>query len=140
MDTIKNIFYLFRNLPFYILHSPARRSARACTFAFLLCHPERSGERHVSRAVERVLRGAYRKTNAFAVFGTARRSIQDPSTDARDDKDDFCFQRSFDCASIGAPLRMTERGSLRLASLDRDDRGASRMRKRQKGECSFFLM
>ena len=32
------------------------------------------------------------------------RSIQDPSTNARDDKDDFCFQRSFD---LLRSLRMT---------------------------------
>ena len=31
------------------------------------------------------------------------RPRQDPSTDARDDKDDFCFQRSFDCALLGLP-------------------------------------
>ena len=35
-----------------------------------------------------------------SVFGTAYRSIQDPSTDARDDKDGFCFQRSFDSRGL----------------------------------------
>lgn len=113
MDTIKNIFCssAIYHFTFYILHSPAQRSARACTFAFLLCHPERSGERHVSRAVERVLRGAYRKTNAFAVFGTTLPF----------------YTRSLDCAPIGAPLRMTECGlSPRSAP---NDRGASRMRR-----------
>ena len=84
------------------------KGGNAAYSAPLLCHPERSGELHVSRGVERVLRGAYRKTNAFAVFGTARRSIQDPSTDARDDKDDFCLQRSFDAPFIGLPKSIEE--------------------------------
>ena len=44
-----------------------------------LCHPERSGERNVSRAVEWVLRASALVTNAFTVFGTAYRSVQDPS-------------------------------------------------------------
>ena len=44
----------------------------------------------------------------FAVFGTALRSIQDPSTDARDNKDHFSFQRSF--------------GSHGCAVLSQDDR------------------
>ena len=44
-----------------------------------------------------------------SVFGTAYRSIQDPSTDARDDKDGFCFQRSFDSRGLCPRLlRMTE--------------------------------
>ena len=72
----------------------------------LPCHPERSGERDVSRGVERVLRASVPVTNSFAVFGTAHRSVQDPSTDARDDKDGFCFQRSFDSL---CSLRMTGR-------------------------------
>ena len=56
-----------------------------------------------------ILRGALRQTNSFAVFGTAYRSIQDPSTDARDDKDGFCFQRSFDSRGLcPRSLRMTE--------------------------------
>ena len=36
------------------------------------------------------------------------RPRQDPSTDARDDKDDFCFQRSFDCALFRAPENRSE--------------------------------
>ena len=44
------------------------------------CHPERSGELHVSRAVERVLRASAPATNSFAVFGTAYYPSQDPST------------------------------------------------------------
>ena len=48
------------------------------------------------------------------------RSIQDPSTNARDDKDDFCFQRSFGASlrrmTGGERNRMTggENGPLRL--------------------------
>ena len=45
----------------------------------LPCHPERSGERDVSRGVERVLHASVPVTNFFAVFGTAHRSLQDPS-------------------------------------------------------------
>ena len=44
-----------------------------------------------------------RKRTFFAVFGTALLSLQDPSTDARDDRDAFCFQRSFDAHFIGLP-------------------------------------
>ena len=40
-----------------------------------------------------------------AVFGTTPRSVQDPSTDARDDKESICFQRSFDSLRS---LRMTK--------------------------------
>ena len=40
------------------------------------------------------------------------RSRQDPSTNARDDKDGFCFQRSFDARGLCPRLlRMTESGS-----------------------------
>ena len=38
----------------------------------------------------------------FTVFGTGNCSTQDPSTDARDDKDDFYFQRSFDACGFAA--------------------------------------
>ena len=83
---------------------------------------------NASRAVERVLRASAPATNSFAVFGTALRSIQDPSTDARDDKDGFCFQRSF--GSLHS-LRMTGRRGL----LNRDDRRGHPHAKMVNVEC-----
>ena len=86
---------------------------------------------NASREVEWVLRVSAPATNSFAVFGTALRSIQDPSTDARDDKDGFCFQRSF--GSLRS-LRMTGRRGL----LNRDDRRGHPHAKMVNVECRIF--
>ena len=77
-------FCLFR---VFVFRDPSMRAATprllrmtgGSTVNARLCHPERSGERNVSRAVEWVLRASALVTNAFTVFGTAYRSVQDPS-------------------------------------------------------------
>ena len=77
----------------------------------LLSFRPREGAAATDRA-EKSCAMRIRRLTLFAVFGTALRSIQDPSTDARDDKDGFCFQRSFDARGLTPRLlRMTYKES-----------------------------
>ena len=96
------------------------------------CHPERSGERsREPRSRMGLARKRIGRLTLFAAFGTAftfktrslRLVARSTCSLGRDDRDGFCFQRSFDSLRS---LRMTEGEMLRCARVEptrpQDDR------------------